>query len=272
MFDLFRSRDKAVRIMLGGLLILVALSMLTYLVPSYNTGSSGSDTVVAEIGKEAITVPEVQQVIQMNMRGNRLPPEMMAYQAPRIINSIVTERALAYEAQRLGFKISDQELANGIRQTLPQLFQDGKFAGKDAYAQVLAQQNLTIPQFEQDMSRQLLITKLRNVALEGTVVTPQEIEQEYHRRSDKIKVEYVKIPVDKLRAQVQATPAELQKYYDEHKPLYQVAQKRDLAIVLVDQTKLEQAIQPTDADLLRVYNENKDHYRTPERVNVRHIL
>ena len=53
MFDLFRSRDKAVRILLGALLVVVALSMLTYLIPSYSTGASTSDVVVAEVGKEA---------------------------------------------------------------------------------------------------------------------------------------------------------------------------------------------------------------------------
>ena len=56
MFDLFRSRDKAVRILLGGLLLLVAFSMLTYLVPSYNTGSSSTDVVIADIGKDSITL------------------------------------------------------------------------------------------------------------------------------------------------------------------------------------------------------------------------
>lgn len=273
MFDLFRSRAKTVRIMLGGLLLLVALSMLTYLVPSYNTGgSSGTDTVVAEIGKDAITVPDVQQVIQMNLRGNRMPPEMLAFQVPRIIDSIVTEHALAFEARRLGFKVSDEDLATGIRQTIPQLFPDGKFAGKEAYAQVLAQQNLTIPQFEADLARQLLITKMRDVALEGIIVTPQEIEQEYRRRNDKVKIQYVKIAADKLRQEVQVTPEDLRKSYEANKPLYQVPEKRSFGIVLVDQAKLEQTIQPSDADLLRVYNENKDNYRVPERVDVRHIL
>jgi peptidyl-prolyl cis-trans isomerase D len=273
MFDLFRSRDKIVRIMLGGLLLVVALSMLTYLVPSYNMGGgSSSDTIVAEIGKETITVPEVQQIVQMNMRGRQLPPELMPHYVPQFINSMVTERALALEAKELGFKVSDEDLAAGIRQTIPQLFQDGKFAGKDAYAQVLAQQNMTIDQFEADMARQLLVTKMRNVALEGTVVTPQEIEREYARRNDKVKIQYVKVTGDKFRADVNVTPDELRKYYEANKPAYQVPEKRDLGIVIIDQAKIEQAIQPTDADLLRVYNENKDSYRIPERVNVRHIL
>ncbi len=272
MFDLFRSRDKAVRILLGGLLLVVALSMLTYLVPSYNTGTGGSDVVVAEVGKDVITMPEVQQVIQMNLRGRQMPPEIMPHYVPQFIDSMITERAMAYEAQRLGFKVSDEDLASAIRVTIPQLFQDGKFAGKDTYAAVLAQQNMTIPQFEADMSRQLLVSKLRDVALQGTVVTPQEIEREYKRRNDKVKIAYVKISQDKMHSEAQVTPEELRKYYEANKGAYPVPEKRNLGVLVIDQSKLEQAIQPDDATLLRLYNENKDTYRTPERVNIRHIL
>ena len=270
MFDLFRSRDKAVRILLGGLLLLVAFSMLTYLVPSYNTGSGASDVVVAEIGKEVITLPEVQQIVQMNLKRRQLPPELMPHYVPQFVNSMVTERALAYEAQRLGFKISDTELAAAIRATLPQLFK-GNFS-KEEYAATLAQQNFTIEQFEGDMARQLLVTKMRDVALEGTIVTPQEIEQEYKKRHDKVKIEYVKISTDKLKPEVEVTPEELRVAYEGTKSLYQVPEKRSLGILLIDQAKLEQSIQPTDADLQRVYNENRDNYRSPETVNIRHIL
>jgi peptidyl-prolyl cis-trans isomerase D len=271
MFDLFRSRDKAVRILLGGLLLLVALSMLTYLVPSYNTGAGASDVVVAEIGKEVITLPEVQQIVQMNLKRRQLPPELMPHYVPQFVNSMVTERALAYEAQRLGFKISDSELAAAIRATIPQLFQKGNFS-KEEYAATLAQQNFTIEQFEADMARQLLVTKMRDIALEGTIVTPQEIELEYKKRHDKTKIEYVKISNDKLKSEIQITPEELRVAYDGTKSLYQVPEKRNLGILLIDQAKLEQSIQPTDADLQHIYNENRDSYRTPETVNIRHIL
>ena len=60
MFDLFRSRAKAVRIMLGAMLAIVALSMLVYLIPGtgITAADSSSDQVVAEIGKSAVTVGE----------------------------------------------------------------------------------------------------------------------------------------------------------------------------------------------------------------------
>ena len=72
MFDLFRSREKSVRILLGFLLLVVAVSMLTYLIPNYNQGgSSGNDVIVAEIGKDTITLPEVQRLVQMTMRNRQ---------------------------------------------------------------------------------------------------------------------------------------------------------------------------------------------------------
>ena len=147
MFDLFRSRDKAVRIMLGGLLLVVAFSMLTYLVPNYNNGSTSTDVVIAEIGKDSITLAETQRLIQATIRGRQLPVEILPTYIPQMVDQMVTERAMVYQAERLGMQVSDTEVADTIRQMIPSLFPDGKLVGKDAYDAMLNQQNMTIDQF-----------------------------------------------------------------------------------------------------------------------------
>ncbi len=101
MFDLFRSRAKAVRYLLGALLMLVAISMVITLIPGFGTNVSSNDQIVAEVGKEPITVLEVQQSIQAQMRGRNLPAEMAAAFVPQYIDQLVTENALAYQAERI---------------------------------------------------------------------------------------------------------------------------------------------------------------------------
>src|SRR5215470_4614067 len=147
MFDLFRSREKSVRILLGGLLVIVAISMLTYLIPNYDTGAAANQSSIAEVNGEPVTVQEVRKVIENQMRGKQLPAELIPNFVPQIVDQLVTERALAYQAQKLGYQVTDAQLADAIREYVPQLFQDGKFVGKDVYAGFLQQQGLTIPEF-----------------------------------------------------------------------------------------------------------------------------
>ena len=272
MFDLFRSRDKAVRIMLGGILVVVSLSMLTYLIPSYGTGNDPTDMVVAEVGKDVITLPMVQKQIQMTMRGRQIPPAILPNYVPQLVDDMVMSRALAYEAQRLGFQVSDQEVRDTIPQLLPSLFPDGKFLGTDAYASVLAQQNLSIAEFEDEVRRQMLVSRMRDVALEGTVVSQSEIEQAYREKHEKVKVQYVKITADKYKAEAQPTAEEVQSYFKANMAKYQIPEKKNLTILIADPAKLEQGLNPSDAELQRMYDQNKESFRTPERVKVRHIL
>jgi peptidyl-prolyl cis-trans isomerase D len=272
MFDLFRSREKSVRILLGALLVLVALSMLTYLIPTYDTGSSGNETVVARIGDEVVTTIDVQKSVQTLVKGRQLPPELLGTYIPQIIESMVTERALAFQAERMGFQVSDADVAEAIRTQIPSLFQDGKFVGKEAYSAMLSQQNVTIAEFERELKRSLLVSRVRNLASEGIVVLPAEIEAEYHKRNDKTKVEYVRIVSEKFKNEVQVSEDELKRNFGFNQAKYQIPEKKNLAILVADQAKLAQSINTTDAELQRVYDQNKESFRVPDRVKVRHIL
>src|SRR5262249_15993349 len=109
MFDLFRSRDKSVRILLGAMLVLVGLSMLTYLIPNYGDGTGADNQVVAKVGSENITLPQVQRLIQATMRGRQLPAELIPTYVPTIVDNMITDHALAYQAEKLGFEVTDDQ-------------------------------------------------------------------------------------------------------------------------------------------------------------------
>jgi peptidyl-prolyl cis-trans isomerase D len=273
MFDLFRSRDKAVRILLGGILVVVSFSMLTYLIPSFNNGSADpSDMVVADVGKDPLMVSEVTEQIQRTLKGQQIPPSVISRYIPQLVDEMLMNRALAFEAERLGFQVSDAELTEAIRQSLPNLFPDGKYLGHDAYAAMLSQQNLTPEMFEVSLRREMLAVRLRDVALEGAIVTQSEIEREYRRKYEQVKVEYVKLTADKYKAESQPSEQDMQAFFKASGSKYTVPEKKNLILLVADQAKLEESLKTPDAELLAAYNQNKDAYRTPERVRVRHIL
>ena len=273
MFNLFRSRDRLVRILLTGILLVVALSMVTYLIPSYGNTGRGPDSVIAEIGKDTITVRDIQVYLQNAIRARIVPTDMASLYLPQIIDEVVTFRAQVYEAQRLGLRVSDDDVSGAIRMSRPDLFPGGKFVGRDAYSAALAQLNTTIPEFEKEFADNVLVNRLTQIVVEGTVVTPQEIEQEFRRRNDKIKVEFVKLTPAQYKPEVKVTPAEIKEYYEKNRTQFPIPEKHNLAILVLDQGKIEQTIQPTEAELRRAYESEKDDkFRHHERVLARHIL
>jgi peptidyl-prolyl cis-trans isomerase D len=271
MFDLFRSRDKAVRYLLGALLGLVALSMVVTLIPGYGTPSSAPEQILAEIGDDRVTVTDVQRQIQNLTRSRNVPPEMLQFYVPQIIDQMIAERAIAYQAERMGFRVTEEDVRRAILSMTAQLFPTGEF-DKDTYQRYLAQQGMTIPEFERNVRLNLLLVQMQNLVLEGIIVTPEEIAREYHRTNDKIKLEYVAYTVPDLRSQVSTTPQELQQYFEVHKNALMTPEKRSFDVLIADEEKIGAAVQVNEQELRTAYSRNLERYRTPERVRVRHVL
>ena len=273
MFQLFRSRDKAVRIVLGAFLGLVGLSMVTYLIPNMGntTDTTGDSSVVASIGKTELTTQEVSRQIQNQIKNRQLPPELLAIEVPQLIQQMINDRSMAYEAGRLGIKVSDDEIDNAILDNLPaDLTKGGKVDAATLNA-LLQQQGISMSDVRTDMYRQLLISRLQQIVAEGVVVSPREITDEYHRRNDKIRLDYAILLPAKYQAEAEPTEAEIQAYYNAHKAAFQIPEKRSLAVIVVDPAR-QQVQAPPDEVLRKIYNSKMDSFRTPERVFARHIL
>ena len=272
MFDLFRRRDRNVRILLTILLGFVALSMVAYLIPGGpgTPGMTGNDTVIAEVGDEQITMMEVQRTLQGALRGKQFPPEMLQNYVPTLVDQMIAERAVAYQAGRMGFTITEEELGNALRSMLGNLLQGG--FDKDRYAAFLAQQNLTVADFESNVRKQMLLTKLRNIVLEGMVVTPDEIEAEFRRRNEKVKLDYILFNTENLKKQVKLAPEDVEKYFNANKASYRMPEKRSFEVLVANEEKIGASINLGDDEVRKLYAASLDRYRTGERVMARHIL
>ncbi len=274
MFDLFRSRDRAVRILLTVLLSLVALSLVITLIPGFGsaTGGPGSDQVVAEIGDNVVSSRMLRQVIQMQMQNQQVNAGLLDLFVPQIVNQMVAEYATAYQAERMGFKATDADVAKAIRNLIPQLFEGGRFAGSDIYRQYLAQMNLTIPEFEASVRRQILLQKFQSIAFEGIVVTPQEVEAEFNKRNQKVRLNAVSFKPGDFESRIAPARAQLEEFLQSRQQQFQIPVKRDVSLVIVDEAKLGESIDVTDAQLRQAYDSQRERFRVEEQVRARHIL
>jgi peptidyl-prolyl cis-trans isomerase D len=273
MFDVFRSREKSVRLLLGAMLVLVAASMLVYLIPGGvgSSGATGDTNVVASVGKDQITASDVQREIQRITRGqSNLPKGILAMYIPTIVNQLIEQKALAYKAREMGLSVSDEELGSVIQSTFAAQM-GGKF-DIQIYRSFLAQQGMTDRSFEEQQREAMLGARLESIEKQSLVVSDQDARAEYQRKNLKVGLTYLKFEGKDFLAKVNKDPAAVKAYFDKNRAQFRTPEKRDAGIVAGTIADFMQKVQVSDGELQKAYQESIDSFRTPERVRVRHIL
>jgi len=272
MFNLFRSREKSVRIILGVVLGMVSLAMLAYLVPGGGMGgpSASGQNVIAAVGDEKVTTTDVERAIQNITRGQaNLPKGILAMYVPSIVNQLIEAKAMAYKAREMGLRVSDQELGDDIQSEFSQAF--GKW-DLNMYEQVLAQQGMTAPDFERQRRESILGMRLASLEMQSLVVSDQEARTEYQRKNLKVGLQYIELESKNFVSKVNKDPALVKAYFEKNRALFRTPEKRDLQLIVGSTADFIQSADVSDAQLRQEYQDNIDSYRLPERVKVRHIL
>ena len=273
MFNVFRSRDKFVRITLGAILSVVAITMVVTLIPGFGTTTgSGDDPVLAQIGGEKITASQAQRDFQSLVQGQQIPSEMLQIYFPQYFESTVMQRAVKYQAERMGLTVSDDDVLAGLASTDPQFFQNGQLVSKDQFEAFLAQRGLTVDQAIDAIRTDLLVKKLRDVMLESIVVSPKEVDDAFKHKYEKAKIQYIAFPAAKFMDQVKPTEQELQQTFTLNRGNYTIPQKSSFQVLTLEQDKVEATIAITEQQMRAAYSGSMDNFRMPERIHVRHIL
>lgn len=266
-------RKIGYRVMLGVVVVLLGGSMLLYLVPQApGTGQEASDTL-ARVGDDTISVADIrEQLNEIRQRGS-IPPVMEGFYAQQILQQLVSQKALEYEAKRLNIRVNNEEVADRIRIFLPTAFSGGNPVAMDQYAaQVQARYNLTVPVFERLIREQILADKFRQLVTDGVSVGPAELQQEFAYRNQKVKLNYVLIKPEELESKITPDESEIKAAYEKSKSKYMVPERRSVRYALIDAAQIRQNVQISDDQLKTRYQANIQQYQVPNRVNVQRIL
>src|SRR6202007_1041890 len=204
---------------------------------------------------------------------NQVPKQLESLYARQILNQLIFQKEMEYEAKRLGIHVSDQERADRIRQFLPTAYNGDTFVGMDRYAsEVQARFQLTVPVFEELIRQGLLQDKFRKLVTDGVSVGPQELQDEFKYKNEKVKLDYAFIKPEDLEAKITPTDGEIKAAYEKDRSRYQVPEKRVARYGLIDLNQLRQSTQISDDELRAQYQDNIQQYQVPNRVHAEHIL
>ena len=265
-------------------LAIVVVSFILLYIPSFlrepGTGPLNSSVVATVEGRE-ITAARFRRVYQQQIQayrqayGTNMDERLLKQlgMEQRIVQQMIDEEAALAQAHRLGIGASDAEVQQRIL-SLPAFQENGQFIGDVRYRQLLNMQNppMRPDEFEEQVRRGITLEKLQAALTDWITVSNTEIEQEFRRRNEKVKLAVVSFPADKFREGIAASDAEVASYFDQHKSDYKIPEKRKVRYALVDTQALRNRIAVSPQDVQRYYDENEQQYSTPEQVRASHIL
>ena len=275
MLDFMRRQRTALKGVWIILIFIFSVTLITLYIPFDQLGNVSVSGDVASVGSGSITTKEFQAAYRNyldRMRGQLNPETLRAFGFERqIIDALVTRQVIIEEAKRLGLNVSNAEIEQKILEN-PAFREGGNFIGQDRYQAILAQNNLTVNDFEAAVRNELMTEKLKSFVTAAVNVTGKEVEEEYRRRNEKAKLDYFVIDAAKLEDKVTVADQDRTDYYEKNKSKYTVPEKRQAKYVFVSSLSMRPQVTTSDDELRQYYDQHRTEYELPERVTAQHIL
>ena len=205
---------------------------------------TGSTATVAKVGGERITVGEVARLKQ---------GRAASISSKFLLDSLISQRLVRIEAERLGLTPSDEEVAVVIRERTKDA--SGKPVDKKQYEQFAVSQAGSIRAYENAVRDELAQQKLEAYLTAGVTVTEEELVDDYKRKNTKFDVNYVPVNATELAATIKPTDEQLRNYFDKNKSVYFISTpQKKVAYIYTDTVKIGEKLVLSDEDLRQAYD------------------
>ena len=222
MLDVMRSNARS------SLIVVIFAAIIISFIFSFGRGSSGfrtrtPDTWAAKVNGDLVTAGDFTQAYsnrfrQMSqMRGGKYTTDNAKSDnlKSETLKGLVDDELIAQQADDLGIKVSDAEMADAIAKST-QFQQDGKF-DFDYYKRLVENgYGMSVPRFEDAWRRQMIRAKVIQAVINGANVSEDEIKAYFLSQHEGAAISYVKFNAFMFRDKATATDAEADAYAKDH--------------------------------------------------------
>jgi peptidyl-prolyl cis-trans isomerase D len=238
--------------------------------PTYAAKVNGSEVSANEVRQSY-----QQQLAQAERQSNGSVSDAQRNDIKmRVLDDYVNSEALLTRADKLGYRVTDQQLLQAMAQ-IPMFQVDGKFDYAHAVA-VLRAQGRSIPEIEALFKRDVKLRQLDSALTLSSFATATEMKEIRALTKQQRELAWLTLPAEKYAAQATPGDADLKTYYDAHKSEYMTPETVDLHYIEISLAQLAAKVSVDDAQLKAYYDEQKaktpELFTQPEQRRVSHIL
>ncbi|HEY2679555.1 MAG TPA: SurA N-terminal domain-containing protein [Steroidobacteraceae bacterium] len=237
-------------------------------------------TYVAKVNGTEISSNEVrqsyqQQLAQIERQSNAPLDEAMRNEIKRrVLDDYVNSEALVTRADRLGYRVSDQDLLAEMAK-IPAFQVDGKFDQAHALA-LLNAQGRSVSEIEGMFRRDVKLRQLDTALSVSSFATPSELKEFRALTRQQRELSWLTLTAAKYAADAVPDEAAVKTYYEAHKSEYMTPETVNLHYVELSLADLSSKVTVDDAQLKAYYEEQKakapERFAQAEQRRVSHIL
>lgn len=223
--------------------------------------------VAAKVNGEEVPVEPVRRAYQEQVsrfqeafRGD-VPEELASEIRRGVIEQFVRRELLRQRVDKDRYRVGDEELTRHIQSF--EVFQVGGRFSMDAYRAALAGAGYTPALFEAEQRRALAVQQIQDAIVYSSFVTPDELERRVALERELREVEWLSLPLERLKAGIEITPEEIEAAYQAGGERWLTPESVDVALIEVRLDRLAEGV-AVDEDELRAFYEMESR-REPER-------
>jgi peptidyl-prolyl cis-trans isomerase D len=249
---------------------IIVLSFIGTIFLVWGKGSDGTGRSLgyaAKVDGTSIGLEDFQQSyyrmrsIYEQIYQKSLPPEVEKQLGIRkmALDNLIESLLITKAAKKMGISVSKDEVTAAIA-AMPAFQKNGAFDFQQ-YQQTLKGNRIVPADFEESQKRELLIKKARKTIQDKAVVSDADAEAFYHKKNDKIELQYAVITPEALLSEVKLTDADLNSYLQSHQDQYKTAEQISIQYVLLDPTAIAAKVTVSDDEINSFYQKNIDRYQ-----------